>query len=105
MALYQTSMFYCVFSYRIDKYDAGFIVDLSLTICFPIGGEQVCIPDDGIVLLEQEDIPACNITAIINAASGSTYHICLNPLSTKQICSRQHSVFLFFRENKSWHFM
>ena len=61
--------------YRIKKQDLNLIVDLTLSICLPIAGESVCIPEDGIILLDRESIPACNLTAIVNASKSSEYKI------------------------------
>jgi hypothetical protein len=36
-------------SYSIDKMGngLGFIVDVKIIICLPLGGNPICIPDDG----------------------------------------------------------
>lgn len=65
----------------------------------------MCFPDEGIVLLEQQDIPACNLTAIINAAKSSKLAIKLildisysdfskYPLISKNIVLTNFSIFI-----------
>ncbi|XP_053398133.1 uncharacterized protein LOC128556594 [Mercenaria mercenaria] len=52
--------------YAIDSDEDGFILDLRVDICLPVDGEQYCIPEDGILLLNKEQVPACNLNAWAN---------------------------------------
>jgi hypothetical protein len=38
----------------------GFIVDVKIIICLPLGGNPICIPDDGFHVLKHQEIPACS---------------------------------------------
>ncbi|WAR05120.1 hypothetical protein MAR_020489 [Mya arenaria] len=53
-------------TYSIGKYEDGFILDLALVICIPIDNERFCIPDEGLQILDQEHLPACNLAALTN---------------------------------------
>jgi hypothetical protein len=54
--------------YSLDKIgtDQGIIVDVYITICFPLDGQLYCVPDDGIHILQNQEIPSCsrNITTV-----------------------------------------
>ncbi|XP_060596418.1 uncharacterized protein LOC132750445 [Ruditapes philippinarum] len=52
--------------YAIDNFGDGFITNLRLEICLPIDDTKYCILPDGFVLLEDEQIPACSLTAWTN---------------------------------------
>lgn len=38
----------------------GFIVDVKITICFPLGDDPFCIPEHGLHMLQHQEIPACS---------------------------------------------
>ncbi|VDI70196.1 Hypothetical predicted protein [Mytilus galloprovincialis] len=48
--------------YSIDKMadGKGFIVDVLIKICLPIDSDQHCIPQNGIHLLQQQEVPLCS---------------------------------------------
>lgn len=48
----------------------GFIVDVKVSICFPLDDETICIPnDEGLHLLKNEEIPVCDQRALVNFKS------------------------------------
>ncbi|XP_076116635.1 uncharacterized protein LOC143084113 [Mytilus galloprovincialis] len=49
-------------NYSIDKMPngQGFIVDVKITICFPLGDDPFCIPEKGLHMLQHQEIPACS---------------------------------------------
>ena len=48
----------------------GFIVDVKVSICFPLDDEKICIPtDEGLHLLKNEEIPVCDQRALVNFKS------------------------------------
>ncbi|XP_076116682.1 uncharacterized protein LOC143084161 [Mytilus galloprovincialis] len=49
-------------NYSIDKMGdgQGFIVDVKITICFPLGDDPFCIPEHGLHMLQHQEIPACS---------------------------------------------
>ncbi|VDI06314.1 Hypothetical predicted protein [Mytilus galloprovincialis] len=49
-------------NYSIDKMPngQGFIVDVKITICFPLGDDPFCIPEHGLHMLQHQEIPACS---------------------------------------------
>ncbi|KAL5015120.1 hypothetical protein ScPMuIL_009390 [Solemya velum] len=53
--------------YSIDRTgdDKGFLVDLNVGICLPIDDDPFCIPEDGVNLLEQEEIRVCDAREVI----------------------------------------
>jgi hypothetical protein len=54
------------YRYTIDNYEDGFILDLRVEICLPMDGKEYCIPSEGLLLLEDEQIPACSLSAWTN---------------------------------------
>ena len=38
----------------------GFIIDVKVTICFPLGDSPLCVPEDGLHILKHQEIPACS---------------------------------------------
>lgn len=48
----------------------GFIVDVKVSICFPLDDENICIPtEEGLHLLQKEEIPVCDQRALVNFQS------------------------------------
>lgn len=61
--------------YMIDQMaeNKGFIVDVKVSICFPLDDEKICIPtDEGLHLLKNEEIPVCDQRALVNFKSRYT---------------------------------
>ncbi|XP_052090897.1 uncharacterized protein LOC127727822 [Mytilus californianus] len=48
--------------YSVDKMadGKGFIVDVLIKICLPIDSDEHCIPQNGIHLLQQQEVPLCS---------------------------------------------
>ncbi|KAJ8320502.1 hypothetical protein KUTeg_002089 [Tegillarca granosa] len=47
--------------------DKGYIVDLTVTICFSMDGERYCVPvDEGLLLMQKEQIPICDAKNFTN---------------------------------------
>ena len=36
---------------------------MSIDVCMSIDGDDFCIPEDGLILLDQEQIPLCDLSA------------------------------------------
>ncbi|KAK6174798.1 hypothetical protein SNE40_013376 [Patella caerulea] len=53
-------------SFTIAQYPKGFIVDLTVKACIPIDGTPFCFPEEGIQLMNQERIPACDARSLAN---------------------------------------
>ncbi|ESO82597.1 hypothetical protein LOTGIDRAFT_236952 [Lottia gigantea] len=50
----------------INKYTQGFILDLSVLACIPIDGSMFCFPEEGLDLMKDVRIPACDARALAN---------------------------------------
>ncbi|XP_052806223.1 uncharacterized protein LOC128235441 [Mya arenaria] len=61
-------------TYSVGKYEDGFILNLNLTICIPIDEERFCIPQEGLSILDNEKLPACNLAALANFTEFSLDH-------------------------------
>ncbi|XP_055958143.1 uncharacterized protein LOC130013542 [Patella vulgata] len=53
-------------SFTIAQYPKGFIVDLNVKACIPIDGTPFCFPEEGLQLMKQERIPACDARSLAN---------------------------------------
>lgn len=70
--LFNTFDFFFFFRYFIDQMaeNKGFIVDVKVSICFPLDDENICIPtEEGLHLLQKEEIPVCDQRALVNFQS------------------------------------
>ncbi|KAK3612511.1 hypothetical protein CHS0354_024482 [Potamilus streckersoni] len=57
--------------YSIEKYVDGFILDVDIDICIPLDGKDVCLPPDGLHILDHEKIPLCNLQNIVQISNFS----------------------------------
>lgn len=65
-------IYFFFFRYFIDQMaeNKGFIVDVKVSICFPLDDEKICIPtEEGLHLLQKEEIPVCDQRALVNFQS------------------------------------